>query len=260
MLRIAGAVALAAGLAAVATVEEPAADQRPKPTIVLVHGAFTDTSVWNEVVARLTGNGFRAIAAANPLRSVSGDAASLAAIVRSVPGEVVLVGHSYGGAVITEAANGIPNVKALVYVAGFAPDAGESSLGLSAMFEGGTLGDALTAVPMPDGGQELFIQRDRYHAQFAGDLPGWQAMLMASAQRPVTLAALSEPSGAPAWRTIRAYMIHGSEDRNIPAAAMSFMAERAGASLIEVGGASHALMISHPDRVVAIIERAAMAE
>jgi pimeloyl-ACP methyl ester carboxylesterase len=173
---------------------------------------------------------------------------------------VVLVGHSYGGPVITEAANGNGNVKALVYVAAFAPDTGESSLTLSAKFPGSTLGNALMPVALPDGNEDLYIQVDKFHAQFAADVPAAQAHVMALTQRPITLSALGEPSGVVAWKTIPSYMIYGSADRNIPAAVMKFMAERAKAKkTVIVEGASHALMVSQPDKVASLIEDAATA-
>src|SRR5918994_5571715 len=161
---------------------------------------MTDTSAesssWNGVIAELSGNGYRTIAAANPLRGVASDAAAVSSIIGSIHGPVVLVGHSYGGPVITEAANGKSNVKALVYVAGFAPDKGESSVTLSGQFPGSTLGEALLPVALPDGGQDLYIQPDKFHGQFAADVPAADARLMAATQRPVAKAALAEPSGA----------------------------------------------------------------
>jgi pimeloyl-ACP methyl ester carboxylesterase len=173
----------------------------------------------------------------------------------------VLVGHSYGGPVITEAANGNGNVKALVYVAGFAPDTGESSLTLSAKFPGSTLGNALMPVALPDGDEDLFIQIGKFHAQFAADVPAVQADTMALTQRPITLSALGEPSGVASWKTIPSYMIYGSADQNIPAAVMKFMAERAKAKkTVVVEGASHALMISQPGKVASLIEDAAKAQ
>jgi pimeloyl-ACP methyl ester carboxylesterase len=230
----------------------------PKPTIVLVHGAFAESSSWNGVIEELNKDGYTAIAAANPLRSVASDAVTISAVVRSVTGPVVLVGHSYGGPVITAAANGSPNVKALVYVAGFAPDKGESALTLSAKFPGSTLGSAIVPVALPDGGQDLYIEPDKFHAQFAADVPEAQARLMAATQRPVTQAALAEASGAPAWKTLPSYVIYGSEDRNIPAAVLSFMAKRAHAvKTVVIEGASHALMVSHPNEVAELIEEAA---
>lgn len=261
MKKITTALALAAAMVASGSAMAQSANPPVKPTIVLVHGAFAESSSWNAVIAGLSRDGYTAIAAANPLRSVATDAAAVSAVVRSIPGPVVLVGHSYGGPVITEAANGSANVKALVYVAGFAPDKGESSLSLSGKFPGSTLGEAIVAVALPDGGQDLFIQPDKFHAQFAADVPEDQASLMAATQRPVTQAALAEESGTPAWKTLPSYVIYGSEDRNIPPAVMRFMAERAHAvKTVVIEGASHALMVSHPDEVTAIIEDAASAQ
>ncbi|NIJ21641.1 pimeloyl-ACP methyl ester carboxylesterase [Sphingomonas naasensis] len=250
------AATLVAGAATAQTAPAP-----QKPTIVLVHGAFADSSSWEPVIAALGNDGYRVIAAANPLRSVAGDAASISAIVRSIGGPVVLVGHSYGGPVITEAANGNANVKALVYVAGFAPDTGESSLTLSGKFPGSTLGDALTPVALADGEEDLYIRPDKFHAQFAADVPAAQAAEMAITQRPITHSALAEPSGRAAWKLLPSYVIYGSADRNIPAAVMKFMAERAHArKTVVIEGASHALMLSHPGKVVALIEDAASAK
>ncbi|NYT41448.1 alpha/beta hydrolase [Sphingomonas sp. R-74633] len=232
-----------------------------KPVIVLVHGAFAESSSWEPVIARLEKDGYTVVAAANPLRGVAHDAVTVSGIVQSIKGPVVLVGHSYGGPVITEAANGNANVKALVYVAGFAPDAGESSLTLSSKFPGSTLGDTLTPIALPDGDEDLYIQTDKFHAQFAADVPAAKAAAMAATQRPVTLSALGEPSRTPSWKTLPSYMIYGTADRNIPAAVMKFMAERAHArKAIEVPGASHALMVSHPAEVAALIEDAAAAK
>ncbi|MGL3820153.1 alpha/beta fold hydrolase [Sphingopyxis sp. R3-92] len=235
-----------------------AAEDEAKPTVILVHGAFADSSGWNAVIATLEKDGYPVIAAANPLRSVAGDAESVAAVVRSVPGKVVLVGHSYGGVVITEAAKDNPNVKALVYVAGFVPETGESALTLSAKFPGSTLGAALLPVKLPGGGTDLYIQPGKFHDQFAADLPKLQTALMAATQRPVTLEALSELSRYAAWKSLPSYVIYGSGDRNIPAAAMRFMAERAHSrKTVAVENGSHALMVSHPAEVAALIEDAA---
>jgi pimeloyl-ACP methyl ester carboxylesterase len=255
-----GALALVAVLAASGSAMAQAGDGGGKPTIVLVHGAFAESASWNDVIAELSNDGYRSIAAGNPLRGVASDAASVAAVVKSIPGEVVLVGHSYGGMVITAAAGGQPNVKALVYVAGFAPDTGESAFTLSARFPGSTLGDALVPVALADGGTDLFIQPEKFHQQFAADVPAMQASLMAATQRPVTAAALNEASGEPAWKTLPSYVIYGVEDRNIPAAVMEFMADRAHARKTRgIEGASHALMVSHPQEVAAFIEEAASA-
>jgi pimeloyl-ACP methyl ester carboxylesterase len=254
-------LALAAALAVSDGVMAETADSQARPTIVLVHGAFAETSSWNAVIAELNKRGYTSIAAANPLRSVAGDAAAVSAILRSVAGPVVLVGHSYGGPVITQAANGSTNVKALVYVAGFAPDTGESALMLSEKFPGSTLGSAIVPVALPDGGRDLYIQPDKFHAQFAADVPEEQARLMAATQRPVTQAALAEASGVTAWKTLPSYMIYGTADRNIPPAVMRFMAERALAvKTVVIDGASHALMVSHPGEVASLIDDAAQAE
>ncbi|WP_353641781.1 alpha/beta hydrolase [Mesorhizobium sp. WSM2239] len=259
MCKLIGTMTLAASLALAGSASAQVAES--KPTIVLVHGAFAESASWNGVIAELNKDGYRTIAAANPFRSVSGDAAAFSAIVGSLPGPVVLVGHSYGGPVITEAANGKNNVKALVYVAGFAPDTGESSLTLAGKFPGSTLGDALLPVARADGVRDLYIQPEKFHEQFAADVSVAQASLMAATQRPVTDAALAEPSGAASWKTIPSYAIYGSADRNIPPAVMKFMAERAHAvKTVVVEGASHALMVSHPDKVASLIEDAAKAE
>ena len=232
-----------------------------KPTIVLVHGAFAESSSWDPVVAQLNRDGYRVIAAANPLRGVASDAAAVSRIVKSVHGPVVLVGHSYGGPVITEAATGNANVTALVYVAAFAPDVGETSLSLSAKFPGSTLGTSLTTVALPGGDEDLYIQTDKFRAQFAADVPAAKAALMAASQRPVTLSALGEPSRIASWKTLPSYVIYGTADRNIPAAVMKFMAERARArDTVAIAGASHALMVSHPAEVAAMIEEAADAK
>ncbi|WP_157201021.1 alpha/beta fold hydrolase [Massilia sp. Root351] len=238
----------------------PAADI--KPTVILVHGAFADSASWNGVAAKLRSDGYQVIGAANPLRSVKGDASSVANVVKSVKGPVVLVGHSYGGAVISAAANGQANVKSLVYVAAFAPDQGETALELSGRYPGGTLGSALAEpVALPDGGKDFYIQQDKFHQQFAADVPKAQAELMAVGQRPIAEAALTEAAGAPAWKNLPSYFIYGTADKNIPAAALGFMAERAKSrKTVAVAGASHVVMTSHPDAVAKLIEEAAQAK
>lgn len=255
MLALAGAVGMAG------TAFTQAAQPRAKPTIVLVHGAFAEGSSWNGVISVLSKDGYTAVAAANPLRSVASDAAAVASVLRSIPGPIVLVGHSYGGPVITEAANGNSNVKALVYVAAFAPETGESSVSLSAKFPGSTLSDALTTTSLPGGGQDLYIRPDRFHDQFAADVPDDEAQLMAATQRPITQAALAEPSNVASWKTLPSYAIYGSADRNIPPAVMAFMAKRAGAlKTIVIEGGSHALPVSHPNEIASLIEDAASAQ
>ena len=240
-----------------------AADQ-PKAkdvTIVLVHGAFAESSSWNAVIPKLSARGYNVVAAANPLRSLKTDAEFVASVVASIKGPVVLVGHSYAGAVITNAANGNGNVKALVYVDGFAPEEGESALGLSGKFPGSTLGGALAPpVPLANGGKDIYIDGAKFRQQFAADVADGEAKLMFATQRPITEAALNEASAAPAWKTIPSWFIHGTLDKNIPPEALVFMAKRAGAKeIVEVKGASHVVMVSHPDKVAQLIERAAAA-
>jgi pimeloyl-ACP methyl ester carboxylesterase len=253
--------ALAATVALSGSALVQAAEQKPKPTIVLVHGAFAESSSWNGVISQLTKDGYTALAAANPLRGVAGDAAEVATVLHSIAGPVVLVGHSYGGPVITEAANDSPNVKALVYVAAFSPDNGESSASLSAQFPGSTLATTLQTTALPGGGVDLYIRPDRFHEQFAADVPEDEARLMAATQRPVAEAALAGVSGAASWKTLPSYSIYGSEDRCIPPAVMGFMAKRAHAlKTVVIEGASHALPVSHPKEVASLIEEAASAK
>ncbi len=233
-----------------------------KPTVVLVHGAFADASSWNGVVNILEKDGYRVIAAANPLRSVKSDGATVAALVASIKSPVVLVGHSYGGNVISAAANDRDNVKALVYVSAFAPDSGETVAELAGKFPGSTLGPALAApVALADGGKDLYIKQDKFPSQFAADVPAAQAALMAVTQRPVTEAALNEQSGEPAWKHVPSWHIYGDKDKNIPPQAMAFMAKRAQARAVEVvKGASHVVMVSNPEPVAQLIEKAAQAQ
>jgi len=253
---------LAAALAGALGLVTPSAAQPAKPTVVLVHGAFADSSSWDGVVTELTRDGYRVVAAANPLRGASSDAAYVAAVVKSVGAPVVLVGHSYGGTVITQAADGVANVKGLVYVSAFAPDVGESSFGLAGKFPGATLGAALAPpVNLPGGGQDLYIQQDRFPAQFAADVPLAKAKLMAAGQRPINQAAGDEKVAKVAWKALPSWFIYGSADLNIPPAAQAFMAERAHArKTVVVPGASHVVMVSHPHEVAALIEAAAQSQ
>lgn len=229
-----------------------------KPTIVLVHGAFADSSSWNGVVTILEAKGYTVIGAANPLRGVASDASAVASVIRSIKGKVVLVGHSYGGPVISAAAANQPNVTALVYVSAFAPDIGESSLELTGRYPGSTLSKALAPpVNLPGGAHDLYIVQSKFPGQFAADVPEQQAKQMAAAQRPVTDAALSEKSKVAAWKTLPSWFIYGTGDLNIPPAAMAFMAKRAKSTTTIVEGASHVVMVSHPDKVAGVIEAAA---
>ncbi len=225
------------------------------PTIVLVHGAFAESASWDRVIEPLQGAGHRVIAAANPLRGLASDAAAVSDLVRTIDGPVVLVGHSYGGAVISNVDADAGDVVGLVYVAGFAPEHGESCITLAGMFPGSTLGAALEPVPRSDGATDLSIGVDRFHAQFCADVPAPQAARMAATQRPVTQEALGEPSGErPLWRERPSYFVFGEEDRNIPAALQHYMAQRAGAHrTIEIPGASHAVSVAHPQATAQLI-------
>ena len=224
-------------------------------TVILVHGAYAGSSSWDGVVQPLVDQGHSLISFANPLRGVRSDAALLSALVRSVEGPVVLVGHSYGGAVLTNVRVQADHVAALVYLAGFALEAGESCADASSLTPGSTLADTLTTVALDDGTTDTYIAQDEYHHQFCADLPAEQAALMAVSQRPVTAEALAEPSGdGPLWRSVPSWFLFGELDRNIPAGAHHVMAERAGARrTVEVPGASHVVGISHPTETLQII-------
>jgi pimeloyl-ACP methyl ester carboxylesterase len=225
------------------------------PTIVLVHGAFSGSASWERVIEPLQVAGRRVIAAANPLRGLASDAAAVSDLVRTIDGPVVLVGHSYGGAVATNVDADAGDIVGLVYVAAFAPEPGESCITLIGTFPGSSLGAALEPVLRSDGTTDLSIRDDRFRDQFAADVPGAQAARMAATQRPVTLEALGAPSGErPLWRERPSWFVFGDEDRNIPSALAHYMAERAGAHrTIEIPGASHAISLTHPHRTAELI-------
>ncbi|WP_030548393.1 alpha/beta fold hydrolase [Streptomyces exfoliatus] len=255
----------AVGLSVTAVTLPGTADATPRqpvrPTIVLEHGAFADASSWDGVVERLQRAGYPVVAAANPLRGPAVDAAYLRSVVEHIDGPVVLVGHSYGGTVISQAATGLgEKVKALVYIAAFLPDTGESSLGLTNKFPGSTLGQVIVPVnyTLPDGasGADVFIKPDKFHQQFAADGPADKARLMATGQRPIAAAALEENSTRAAWKAIPSWSLVTTEDRNIPVAAQRFMSARAHARTTEID-ASHAVTVSRPDAVARIVEKAA---
>ncbi|MGV6876279.1 alpha/beta fold hydrolase [Pseudochelatococcus sp. B33] len=250
---------MAAAIAAATFASGGVSAQEPKPTVVLVHGAFADSSSWNGVVTRLRNNGYPVVAVANPLRSLTADADYLKQTLSNLNTSVVLVGHSYGGAVISQAASQSPNVRSLVYVGAFAPDLGENVIGLSGKYPGSTLGEALASpVELADGGKDLYIQQEKFHQQFAADVPVDEAGLMAATQRPISEAALTETATEAAWKNHPSWFVYGDADRNIPPEAMGWMAERAGSrNTVVVEGASHVVMISHPDKVADLIEEAA---
>jgi pimeloyl-ACP methyl ester carboxylesterase len=236
---------------------------RPRPTIVLVHGSFADASGFDAVIQRLHRLGYTTIAPANPLRGLDSDAASIRSVLQTISGPVVLVAHSYGGMVITNAATGLPNVKALVYVNGFAPAQGESVNDLAYKFPGSMLTpENLTVRPHPasgpaETGLEAYINADVFREAFAADVDRQTTAVMAATQRPIDLAALQQPSGPPAWATIPSWFVIGRDDHTIPFELHRFMAARAGAVRTVELWASHALMVSKPNAVTDVIVEAA---
>jgi pimeloyl-ACP methyl ester carboxylesterase len=231
-----------------------------RPTIVLVHGAFAESASWNRVIEPLVAQGHRVVAAANPLRGLAADARSVSDLVRTIDGPVVLAAHSYGGSVISNVDADAGEITGLVYVNGFAPDAGESCFQLAGMFPGSTLGEAtVRPVPRSDGTTDLYVAPDAFHDIFCADVPTPQATLMAATQRPATQEALVEPSGEhPLWQRALSWFLIGLEDRIIPAALQHDMAERARSQrTVAVAGASHAATVSQPGAVAELILEAA---
>jgi pimeloyl-ACP methyl ester carboxylesterase len=233
----------------------------PKPNIVLVHGAFADASSWHPVVERLVRGGYNVIATANPLRGLETDVQYLSDFLETVPGPIVLVGHSYGGFVMTNAATGNADVKALVYVAAFAPDTGETVGQITSETPGSQLGPAaLTVRPYTttDGSDSVegYITPTSYRDVFAADVNRTDAWTYAVTQKPADLSILQAPSGLPAWVDIPTWTLVATQDRVIPPDAQRSMATRAEATTIEVK-ASHSVAISHPATVTKFIERAA---
>jgi pimeloyl-ACP methyl ester carboxylesterase len=251
-------LALLVVCAALLQTQAHAASPSGKPTIVLVHGAFAESLSWESVIERLLAKGYPVVAVANPLRGLRSDSAYVANLVDNIPGPVVMVGHSYGGAVISNAAEGKPNVKGLVFVAAFAPDSGEALGELGARLPGSTLGSALVPVPLPNGGKDLYVQQTKYREEIAGDVPEIVAALLAATQRPVAEDAFTEKAGAPAWKEVPSRFIYGTADKAIAPPLLAFMAQRAGSKhTVVVQGASHAVLASHADEVAALIEEAA---
>jgi pimeloyl-ACP methyl ester carboxylesterase len=230
------------------------------PTIVLVHGAFAESSSWDAVIDPLVDAGHPVIAAANSLRGLAADAVAVADVVRAVDGPVVLAAHSYGGAVISNVPSDAGEIVGLVYACGFAPDAGEHCFQLAGMFPGSMLGEE-TARPVPrsDGTTDLYVAPDGFHGIFCQDVPGPQAARMAVTQRPATQEALTEASGDhPLWKDVPSWFLIGEEDHIIPAQLQRYMAERAGARrTLEIPGASHAITVSQPDATAQLILEAA---
>jgi pimeloyl-ACP methyl ester carboxylesterase len=230
-------------------------------TVVLVHGAFADASSWSGVVERLQAAEMRVTAPANPLRGISIDSAYLASVLSQIPGPVLAVGHSYGGAVISNAATRAENVVGLVFVAAFAPDEGERLMDVESSSKDSVLNSALVALQYPTGAGtdtavEFAIDPARFHEAFADDLPLPQAAVMAATQRPVAEGAFSEASGPPAWKSVPAWAVVATGDKAAGTDVIRSMAERARATITEVA-ASHVVMVSQPARVTEVILTAA---
>src|SRR5215207_355181 len=231
-----------------------------RPTIVLVHGAWADATGFDAEIRALQREGFRAIGFANPLRDLAGDSSYLAEFLRTLTGPIVLVGHSYGGNVISTAATGNDQVKALVFLNGWMCDVGESQQELLERFEGSLVGPSIRPVPFTsaDGseGADLFLDPEAFRDAFAADVDAETAAVMAAAQRPYAAAAFAAtPSAPPAWKTLPCWYLLGTEDKAIPPALQRFMAERAGATIVEVP-ASHVSYISQPDAATQLILQA----
>lgn len=223
-----------------------------KPTVVLVHGAWADGSSWSKVIPILQKRGFGVVAAQLPLTSIDDDVAATRKLLATQTGPVVLVGHSYGGAVITNAANGVSNVKALVYIAAFALDQGESLDALSKLGPA----PAGAAQVRPDSNGFLWIDRAGFAQAFAADVDPAEASIMAAVQGPLSLKSFAGPSGAPAWKHLPSWYLVASNDQMIPPDAEQFMAKRIGAKVRSVPS-SHAAMVSHPTEVADLIAEAA---
>ncbi|MEU6604390.1 alpha/beta hydrolase [Streptomyces shenzhenensis] len=259
---VASAAALAAAgwLSPVAEAVSTGQATTSKPTVVLVHGAFADASGWNSVAKNLQDDGYTVVAPANPLRGLPQDAAYVAGVLKSISGPLVVVGHSYGGAVITQAAAGNPQVKALVYIAAMMPDQGENLGELAAKFPDSDLQPALRPVPCTNadgtGGADLYLDPAAFRAVFAADLPSSRTALMAAEQRPVSADAFGDTATAAAWRTVPTWALVATQDRTLGARLERFEARRAGAHTVEINS-SHVAMISHPGAVTGLVEKAA---
>jgi pimeloyl-ACP methyl ester carboxylesterase len=241
----------------------------PKPTIVLEHGAWADASGWTGEIQLLQADGYTVYAPPNPLRGLANDSATLAGFLSTIPGPIVLVGHSYGGMVITDAATGNPNVKALVYVNAFIPAQSETAFGLTAAQPGSCVGsaNAFAAVPYPGasaGDFDTYLKAGPdapypgFAECFANGLPASQAAVLAATQRPIAFSAGSDPSGVPAWQTIPSWSLIGNADHVIPPAEQLFMSQRAKAHITEID-AGHLSLISNPRAVTRVILAAARA-
>src|SRR5215208_912113 len=228
-----------------------------QPTVVLVHGAWADGSSWNEVIKRLQAEGVQVTAPANPLRGISIDSAYINSFLDQIPGPVLAVAHSYGGAVITNAATNANNVVGLVYVAAFVPDEGETLADIASDSKDSVLNTALVPLQYPTGqgsetAVEFAIDPAKFHDAFAADLPAEQTAVMAATQRPIAELAFPEPSGEPAWKKLPSWAVVSTGDKAAGADVVRSMAERAGATITEAEG-SHVIMISQPQVVTDVI-------
>lgn len=261
LLTLALTIVAAVAPGQIASATNTAGSHQARPTVVLMHGAWADGSSWNAVVQRLQREGYPVRVPPNPLRSLPGDAATVANFLSTIPGPIVLVGHSYGGAVITNAATGNANVKALVYVDAFVPEEGETVFPLAGpdsalAADPTTLFDFVPYPGAPAGDIDLYLKRSVFLTSFANGVPADTASLLYTTQRPIALAAGSQPSGAAAWKTIPSWYLLGAQDKVIPAAQQRFMAQRAHARTVEVR-AGHLSMISRPGDVTDLIVKAA---
>lgn len=236
-----------------------------RPTVVLVNGAWASSGVWSGVIERLQSKGYTVKAPPNPLQSLKGDAETIADLLKTINGPIILVGHSYGGAVITNAATDDPNVKALVYVNAFAPAEGESALGLDTSKPGSALGAGPTKVfdfvPFPgakEGDAELYVKPTIFKEAFANGLPPKEGAVLAATQAPAVYSALTAPSGPPAWKTIPSWYVLGTIDKAIPPAIQLFMAQRIHAHITRVK-AGHLAMVAKPSVIAKVITAAAKA-
>jgi pimeloyl-ACP methyl ester carboxylesterase len=235
-------------------------DSAAGPTVVLVHGAFADSSSWNGVVEKLLDAGVSVLAVPNPLRGISHDSAYVASAIRQVPGPVLAVGHSYGGAVITTATPPADNVVGLVFVAAFAPEEGETLESIENGSTDSVLNSALVTHEYPTGqgsetAVELTVDPAKFHDAFAADVPEKEAAIMAATQRPVAAAAFGEPTGTPAWKTLPSWAIVPTGDKAAGSDVLRSMAQRAKAEITETEG-SHVIMVSQPQIVTDVIMEA----
>jgi pimeloyl-ACP methyl ester carboxylesterase len=262
IVAIAGLVIPLSQIASARTTQPAAADGGAKPSIVLVHGAWADSGSWDGVIQRLQADGYTVYAPPNPLQGLRYDSAFIRDFLHSISGPIVLVGHSYGGAVITNAATGDPQVKALVYVDAFAPAQGQTLQELLASHPGSCAVPAnLTVVPIPgapSGVGDAYIKQSVYPSCMANGLPATEAHALAATQRPIATRALTQKSGVPAWKTIPSWAVVGTADHAIPLALQLTMARTAHAHVTRVD-ASHLSMISNPGTVTKVILRAVRA-